>query len=164
MSDSVYQVVGECAYVTTDTAVGRAKVLLYKGALVSAAAPELKHLLSTGLVAKVGGDETGGVNAEGQPAEPVTAQKADSPPVKSDEVKSDSEPNTADANAKAAADEVAAKREAARAKLPEGGAMPHHAAGQSVWVEWHVNQGGLYDDLKDQDKPALVELAKSRQS
>lgn len=168
MSDTVYQVVGECAYVTTETALGRAKVLLYKGAIVPANAPELEHLLGAKLVAKVGGEETGGVNAEGQPAKPVTAKKASTPATSGENTSGDDKPNgeseAGEGDAPAAADELAAKREAARAKLPEGGALPHANAGQPVWVEWHVAQGGNYDDLAKVDKADLVELARSRQS
>lgn len=143
---ATYQVVGECAHATIDTPHGRAKVLLYKGALVPAEAPELKHLLSTGLVEQVGDDETGGVNADG-----ITVVEA--------ERKAESENPEADAAAKLAAD-----REAARAKLPADGSMPDGRASQAVWVEYHVAQGGDYEELSRQDKPTLVELAKSRQS
>lgn len=142
MSDT-YQVIGECAHATVDTPHGRAKILLYKGALVPAEAPELEHLLSTGLVAKVSDEETGGVNADGVTVTEAE-QKAQGP--------------EADAAAKLAAD-----REAAQAKLPPDGSMPDGRASQAVWVEYHVAQGGNYEELSKQDKPTLVELAKSRQ-
>ncbi|WP_433553697.1 hypothetical protein ACQP08_11015 [Micromonospora zamorensis] len=60
-----YRLVGECAYISTDTALGRAKVLMHKGALIPDNAPELAHLLDIGMAARVGGEETGEVNAAG---------------------------------------------------------------------------------------------------
>lgn len=143
---ATFQVVGECAHATIDTAHGRTKVLLYKGAMVPGDAPELGHLLSTGLVAQVGEGETGGVNADGLTL--IEVEEQANTPTPEDE----------------AAAKLAAEREAARAKLPPDGSMPHANAGQPVWVEYHVVQGGDYDDLSKQDKPTLVELAKSRQS
>jgi hypothetical protein len=68
-----YQVVAECAHVTLDGPSGRFVTLLLKGALVPADAPELERLVRDGFVAKVGGDETGGVDASGVPAGAYTA-------------------------------------------------------------------------------------------
>jgi hypothetical protein len=48
---TVFQVVAECAHATVNDAVyGRTVQLLYKGALVSPDAPELKRLLELGFV------------------------------------------------------------------------------------------------------------------
>lgn len=56
------------------------------------------------------------------------------------------------------------RRAAARAKLPVDGSAPKASNGQDVWVEYHVAQGGNYDDLAKQDRDELIKLAKSRQS
>ncbi|MFI2663270.1 hypothetical protein [Micromonospora carbonacea] len=164
MSDATYQIVGECAYVSTDTPSGRTRVLLYKGALVPGNAPELKHLLDTGLVVKVGGDETGGVNADGLTTIEADDLDDDVPRRDSDGVLtstySSGEQPTGD---QSDADSADSKRAAAQAKLPKDGSMPHPNAGQPVWVEWHVKQGGDYDDLAKQDKADLVKLAQQRQ-
>jgi hypothetical protein len=127
MSDELLQIVGECAYVSQNTATGRAKVLLYKGSVVSADVPEAEHLLASGLVARLGNRAAVGVDAAGEPlVDPATAgtgtPAADNPDVKADA-------------------EAAAKREAARAKLPTGGSPPDGRAGQDVWVEYAVAQG-----------------------
>jgi hypothetical protein len=61
------QVTSECAYVTVDTHVGRARQLLMKGAVFPADAPEARHLLDSGMAVLVGGDVTGGVDADGNP-------------------------------------------------------------------------------------------------
>lgn len=117
-----YQVVGECAYVTVDTAVGRAKTLLYKGAPVSADAPELQHLLAAELVAQVGGDVGPGVNAAGElgPAEP--------PPVVTP-------------SGDVVDPEVEVRRAEAKAKLPADGSAPDGRASAEVWIEYAVAQG-----------------------
>ncbi|MFG1846765.1 hypothetical protein [Micromonospora carbonacea] len=164
MSDTTYQIVGECAYVSTDTPSGRTRVLMYKGALVPGNAPELKHLLDSGLVVKVGGGETGGVNADGLTATEADDLDGDAPRRDSDGVLtstySSGEQPTGD---QSGADSTDTKRAAAQAKLPKDGSAPHPNAGQPVWVEWHVAQGGNYDDLAKQDKADLVKLAQQRQ-
>lgn len=125
------QIVGECAYVTQDTAAGRAKMLLMKGAVVSADVPEAKHLLSAGLAARVGGDASPGLDAAGEPVlDPDAAGTG----------KAAAEQVEDDPDAKAAA-EAEAKREAARAKLPADGSAPHHNAGEDVWREYAVSKG-----------------------
>lgn len=59
--------------------------------------------------------------------------------------------------------ELETRRAAAREKLPADGSMPKPQNGHDVWVEYHVAQGGNYDDLVKQDKQDLIDLAKSRQ-
>lgn len=66
MSDML-QITAECAYVTTDTASGRTRVLMYKGAIIPADTPEAKHLLDSGMAVPVGGEVSGGLNADGEP-------------------------------------------------------------------------------------------------
>lgn len=163
-----YQVVGECAHATVNNPLhGRIRQLLLKGAIVPADAPELKHLLSIGLVAKVDDDETGGLNADGVPAGALTTQVPSGVTTTPVEVESpDPEatepPSEADvAQAKADAD-LAQARAAARAKLPEDGSAPHANAGQPVWVEYLAARGYDYDELAKQDKPDLVALAKQQ--
>lgn len=181
MSQRIYQVVGECAHVTADTAMGPARVLLYKGALVPADAKELKHLLSAGLVAQVGGDETGGVNADGLTVAEAEG-KVDTPAAKAaKEADADPAPTPAEVQTAAvaagtpnadepsaeekAAAEVAERRKAARERLAAlGGKAPDGRASQDVLVEYLVAQGGNYDDLSRAEKPDLVDMVKARQS
>ncbi|MFI1194074.1 hypothetical protein ACH4T9_12565 [Micromonospora sp. NPDC020750] len=59
--------------------------------------------------------------------------------------------------------EAETRRAAARTKLPADGSMPKSTHGHDVWVEYHVAQGGDYDDLVKQDKADLVKLAQQRQ-
>lgn len=162
---ATYQVVAECAHVTMDGQSGRFVTLLLKGALVPADAPELERLLNDGYVAQAAGHETGGVDAAGVPA---GAYRTDVPAaITSTPVEKTEQQRKADADAeqqrKTDAD-VAERRAAARAKLPDGGAMPDGRASQAVWVEYLTANGGSYDDLKDVDKDELVKLAKQRQS
>lgn len=166
MTDT-YQVVAECAWATVNTASGQSKALLYKGALVPADAPELQFLLDGGFVAKVGGDETGGVDASGRTlievhggsARKNTARAATTTPG-SEPGPTPAGPAATEAEAKAAA-ELAAKREAAAAKLPEDGSAPHANAGEAVWVEYLVRNGYDFDAIKDTDKPGLKSLAEN---
>lgn len=158
-----YQVVAECAHVTLNGPSGRFVTLLLKGALVPGDAPEVERLARDGYLAKVGGDETGGVDASGVPAGAYTSGvpvPVTSTPVAKTEEQRKAEQETAD---KAKADaEVEEKRAAAKAKLPEGGAMPDGRAGKDVWVEYLVARGSNYDDVKDVDKDQLVALAKQQ--
>jgi hypothetical protein len=164
---TTYQVIAECAHVTVnDRLYGRTQQLLLKGALIPEGAPELPHLLSVGMVAAVAG-ETGGLNADGVPAGALGVQVptgVTSTPVEvtpeqqqaAEQARADAEQATADA-------EVEARRAAARAKLPDGGALPDGRAAQAVWVEWLVATGSRYEDVAGVDKADLVELAKQRQ-
>ena len=159
-----YQVVAECAHVTLDGPSGRFVTLLLKGAPVPANAPEVERLVGDGYLAKVDDAEIGGVDAAGIPA---GAYATDVPAsITSTPVEKSAEQRRADAEAaeKAKADaDVEKKRADAKAKLPDGGAMPDGRAGQPVWVEYLVANGSKYDDVKDADKAELQELAK-RQS
>lgn len=177
MSNTLYQVVGECAHITEPTSMGPAKVLRYKGALVPADAPELKHLLDLGIVAKVGGDETGGVNADGV----TTAEadgKAETPGARAagEPDRKDAEQVMLEANAagtgngsepsaeEKAAAELAERRKTAQDKLAGINGVPDGRASKDVLVEYLVQQGGSYDDLVKADKADLAEMVKSRQS
>lgn len=156
-----YQVVAECAHVTLTGPTGKALNLLLKGALVPADAPELPRLLELGYVAKVGADETGGVDASGIPAGAYDAEVPAA--VTSTPVEQAEEQRKANAQAaeKAEADaEVDEKRAAARAKLPEDGSEPDGRAGEAVWVEYLAANGYDYDAVKDADKAELRQLAK----
>lgn len=155
-----YQVVAECAHATVNTPQGPMIVLLMKGAMVPADAPQLQHLLDNGFVAKAGPAETGGVDAAGIPAAAYTAEVpaglTTTPVPKSEEQKQ----ADADATEKAKADaDVVEKRAAARAKLPEDGSAPDGRAGQPVWVEYLAARGYDYAELAKQDKAELQKLA-----
>lgn len=157
-----YQVVAECCYATFTSGFGESQIrLLNKGAMFPADDPKLKVYLADGFVAKVGGDETGGVDAAGIPA---AAYDADVPEgMTTTPVEKSEEQRQADAEAseqvKAAA-AVADKRTAAQAKLPEDGSAPDGRASKDVWVEYLAAKGYAYDELIKQDKSDLVELAK----
>lgn len=179
---AIYQVVGECAHVTELTALGKTVVLRYKGATVSPDAPELKHLLDQKLVAKVGDDETGGVNADGVTLAEARGDVHPSgalPPAEEDDRRSPAEVLTAataattafsdepSAEEKAAAEltETNERRQAAREKLAKlDGKAPDGRHHEDVLVEYLVAQGGNYDDLVRAEKSDLVEMVKSRQS
>jgi hypothetical protein len=155
-----YQVVAECAHVTVNTPSGRMLTLLLKGALAPADAPELERLLDLGYVAKVGVDETGGVDAAGIPSGAYTSDvpaSVTSTPVPKSEAQVKADAEAAD---KAKADaEVAERRAAAKAKLPEDGSVPDGRAGKDVFVEYLAGKGYDYDELIKQEKPELQKLA-----
>ncbi|MFB6392626.1 hypothetical protein [Polymorphospora lycopeni] len=160
---ATYQVVGECAYVTVAGATGAMRTLVMKGAIVPESAPELRHLLASGLVARADG-ETGGVNADGVPAALVDDGKKPGKATAEQSKQSQSGAAKAEEQAKADA-EQAERRKAAQEKLADlGGKAPDGRASHDVLVEYLVSQGGSYDDLVKSDKAALVELVKSRQS
>lgn len=148
-----YQVVAECAHATVNTAQGPMIVLLMKGAMVPADAPQLQHLLDNGFVAEVGSAETGGVDAAGIPAGAYTVEV---PPGVTTTPVENSPGRNADA-------EVAEKRAAAKAKLPTDGSAPDGRASKDVWVEYLVSKGSNYDDVVAADKAELQKLA-SQQS
>jgi hypothetical protein len=157
MAGDKFQVVAECAHVTMSGPTGVAQHLLYKGALVPADAPELQRLLDEGYVARVGAQETGGVDASGVPAgaygTQVPASITSTPvPVTAGQAPGGEQPK-ADA-------ELAEKRAAAKAKLPEDGSAPDGRAGKDVFVEYLAARGYDYDELTKQDKAELIELAK----
>ncbi|WP_433460701.1 hypothetical protein [Micromonospora sp. CA-248212] len=177
-----YQVVAECAHVTTSTTGVRSQVLLYKGAfLPDDVEPErLKFLLDGGFVAEEG-DTSVAPNAavEQDPRSGADSVTSDvlrgEKPAEDERPQSDVSEQVADvvteegaidkaANPPGEDPEVATRRAAAREKLPTDGSMPKTQNGHDVWVEYHVAQGGNYDDLVKQDKDELIKLAKSRQS
>lgn len=137
-----YRVTAECVvHIPVEAPEGRVLMTLYKGAVLPRGVPQdrIRHLLNVGSIERISGSVDPVGFHDGGPSDPP-ATEAEEAPAEDPE------------------------RVAARAKLPADGSLPHHAAGQPVWVEWHVAQGGSYEDLKGQDKPTLVELAKSRQS
>jgi hypothetical protein len=114
-------------------------------------------------VAKVGGDETGGVDASGVPAGAYTADVppavTTTPVVKSDEQRK----ADAETAAKDRADvDLVQRRAAAKAKLPTDGSAPDGRQSQTVWVEYLVSKGSNYDDVKDASKEELQALAKQQ--
>ncbi|MCX5066653.1 hypothetical protein OOJ91_12265 [Micromonospora lupini] len=168
-----YQLVGECAYISTNTALGRAKVLMHKGALVPDDAPELKHLLSIGMAARVGGDETGGVNAAGEPAAVADGivvpapdgSRALAPAEPEQDTPADDAPVGEQSDEDKSAADTAERRRVAREKLAAlGGKTPDGRQSADVLVEYLVAQGGSYDDLARAEKPDLLDLVKQRQS
>jgi hypothetical protein len=159
MSDT-YQVVAECAHVTVNGPSGRAVNLLLKGALVPADAPELERLIDIGYVAKVGGEEKGGVDASGIPAgayDTDVPAAITSTPVQKTGAQLEAEREAAD---KEKADaEIANRRAAAKAKLPSDGSAPDGRAAQPVWVEYLASKGYDYAELTKQDRTELQKLA-----
>lgn len=177
MSNRVYQIVGECAHVTEATAMGVARVLRYKGSLVSPDEPNLKHLLDTGLVAEVRGAGTGGVNADGvtlaeaegevdtptgdtTPAEPAPTPEETLTAAVAAGTPGAEEPSAEEKAAK----ELTERRAAAQEKLAAlGGKAPDGRSHPDVLVEYLVAQGGNYDDLVKAEKPDLLDMVKTRQ-
>lgn len=157
----VFQVVAECAHATVNTAYGRMWVLLDKGALVPADAPELPRLLDIGYVVQIGG-ETGGVDAEGVPAgarlTEVPPGVTSTPVEMSAEAKADAEKAQADAEQAAAEAEADAAREAARVKLAEIGGVPDGRSSDAVFVEYLAANGYEYDELVKADRNTLKDL------
>jgi hypothetical protein len=168
-----YVVTGHCAQFDTFTDQGYQRVMFYRGQTVprDAKADQIKHNLDVNLIEKVGGSQDVGtdsagavvadgerVGADGEPGERFDAANATT--AEQSESRLPQHPQTA----AQAGESVEARRAAARAKLPAGGGLPKANHGQDVWVEYHVAQGGSYDDLVKQDKQALIDLAKSRQS
>ncbi len=122
----MYQVTADCAYVTVDTLSGKTKTLAYRGALIPGDAPELKHLLDSNMVTKVGGDAGPGVNADGGRG---PAQPPDTPAAATTDAGTD------------AGDPDEQRRADARAKLAELGGTPDGRSSEAVWVEYAVTQG-----------------------
>ncbi len=159
----VYQVVTECAYVTQQTTAGKATILMMKGSLVPADSPSLKHLLDNGFVVKVGGDETGGLNADG-----VTLAEANA----DDKSKQDTANETEAQDDGGKDDEspvedaaVTDRRNTAREKLSKlGGKVPDGRQGDDVLVEYLVGRGYRYEDISKADKAELLDLVKQSQN
>lgn len=142
---ATYQVVGECAYATTDTALGRTKTLLYRDAFVDEHAPELEHLLASGLVKRVDRDD---VPPE-VPVTPAPPGGQQSPPAGSAAPSDDGS---------TVGDDTAARRAAASAKLPADGSLPDSRAAKDVWVEAAVTRGYDYTTAAASSKDELREL------
>ncbi|MET8278270.1 hypothetical protein [Micromonospora sp. NPDC005174] len=178
-----YQVVAECAHVTTSTTGVRSQVLLYKGAfLPDDVEPErLTFLLDGGFVAEEG-DTPVAPNAAVE-QDPRSGADSVTPDVLRGEKPAEDERPSSDVSEQVAAvaidegsidkaavapgvdPEVEQKRAAARAKLPADGSAPKSSHGIDVWVEYLVGQGYDYAQVsKEQDKQVLIDLAKSRQS
>lgn len=149
-----YQVVGECAHVVVADVSGvSAMTLLYKGAPVPDGVDEkrLKHLIDSGLVAKV----------EGVPLAPNAAVQQDptvgvptSQPGAGDKTDSGSgdglHPTLTDEQR-----EAQAKQADAKAKLPADGSAPHHNASDAVWVEYAVVRGMDRDEATKAGKEEI---------
>lgn len=156
---TAYQIVAECAHVTVDTPQGPTVMLLYKGAVISDSAPQLRHLLDNGFVVKVGGDETGGLDSAGIPAGAYDAEVPSGLTTTPVEKTEEQKRVEAEADAKAKADaEVAERRAAAQAKLPADGSAPHANAGEPVWVEYAVKQGVDRNEAQAAGKEELRKL------
>ncbi len=160
---TTYQVVGQCAHVTTAAVDGsKRSELLYKGSIIpeSATAKEIEHLLSLKLIAPIGG-EPFGTHEVGAVSGGDVRTGLDGKPVVSDEPGIGQPVD--DAGSKAKADgELAEKRAAAKAKLPADGSAPHGNAAQAVWVEYVVGRGQDYDTVKDVDRDELKALAEQQ--
>lgn len=137
MSDR-YQVTAECAYVTVDTLHGRVKTLVYRDAFVPADAPELRHLLDSGMAAKVGGPDTAPDTKPATETPSITGGSAETP--------SGDEPDA----------DVEAKRAEARAKLAELGGTPDGRSSEAVWVEYAVAQGLSREEAEKAGKTELI--------
>lgn len=148
-----YQVVGECAHaVVTDHTGVSATTLLYKGAFLPDGIDEkrLKHLLDTGLVAKVDGEPiapNAAVDQDPQVGIPPLAQ-----PAKSED---DEDGKGGESGA---TPEPTAEQKAAKAKLPADGSAPDGRAAHEVWVEYAVARGL---DRTEAQKASREELRKA---
>ncbi len=120
---AAYQVVAECAHVTTSGGLR----LLYKGAFVpdDCDRDRLQHLVDAGLVKEV-------KSADDTPLAPNAAIVPDEFAATSG---GSAQPDTSED------DETAKQREAAAAKLPTDGTAPDGRASKEVWVEYAVRSG-----------------------
>lgn len=140
----MYQLTAECAYVTQDTASGRARVLLLKGAPIPDNVPELTHLKSMGMVERVGGEPA--------PAEESKTRREGGQPDGSGEGQSDAD------------GELAKRLAAARAELPEDGSAPKGNAKTDVIAAWLANEGYDFAELVKQERSELTALLKQASS
>ncbi|WP_328344805.1 hypothetical protein [Micromonospora sp. NBC_00421] len=170
MADT-YVVTGHCAQFDTVTDAGHQRVMFYRGQTVPADAKpgQIEHNLSVGLIEKVGGSQDVGVDSAGAVVADTERVGADGDPGEQFDAANATTGEQAESrlpertSTEDAGEALATKRAAARGKLPTDGSPPKSSHGQDVWVEYHVAQGGSYDDLAGQDKQALIDLAKSRQ-
>ncbi len=143
-----YQLTADCAYLTTETATGRAKVLAYRGAYIAPDAPELKHLLDSGMAAKVGDGGGFGLNAEGGLGAAETPAEGPRSVVSATVPTTDTVSTSADADAER-------RQAAARAKLPSDGSAPDGRASEDVWVEYAVARGMDRDEASKAGKEEI---------
>jgi hypothetical protein len=164
-----YQVVGECAHVNVVGIGGVASVqLIYKGAFVPEGidAARLKHLVDSGLVAKVEGEPiapNAAIEQDPNTGAPLKATPAvGRPDSGGDGVHAELTDEQRQAQRKAAEDNdaVEQKRAAARAKLPADGSAPHHNAATEVWIEYAVKQGL---DRAESEKASKEDLRRALQ-
>lgn len=162
-----YQIVGDCAHVTTMTAGGRARVLLYKPAMVPGDVPaaEIKHLLSVGLIEEVGkvaeqprSDEpepaTAKVVDPDQPAHVVSeVVTGGGDPVDGEDADGDSGSDGADGDTNDGDDAVGAEP-------PADGSAPPQNASKAAWVEYAVSQGMDRDEANKASKKDLIDTLK----
>ncbi len=133
MSESkadMYQVVGECAFLTVE---GRPRQLLLKGAVFDGGQVprrELDHNVEAGLVAKLGGADEAGVNADGG----IGASK----PLEESEAEQ--------------------QRAAIRAQLPADGSAPDGRKSDAVQIEWLVTKGYDRAEVEKADRSELRKL------
>lgn len=141
---TAYRVVGQCAHVRTRTDAGVMTLMLYKGSPVPADAPadQIRHLLSVGLIAQVGG----------------TAKSA--PPVVEPALVTEPETPQVPVVANSPDPALDAERQAAREKLPSDGSAPDGRASKAVWVEYAVASGYDYDTVAAAEKADIVALFK----
>lgn len=167
-----YVVVGHCVTVDTFTDAGYQRIMFYRGQTLpeDVRAEQIRHNLDVNLIAEVSGSEQAGVDSagaavagderagefDGDPGERFDAANSTTP-------EQGAQGTPEDTTRRSEADATEARRAAARAKLPADGSPPKASNGQDVWVEYHVAQGGNYDDLVKQDKPELIRLAEQRQ-
>ncbi len=158
----MYQVTAEAVLATVDTQFGRMKTLLYKGAMLPASTPELRHLLDSNMVAEVGDDAGVGLNAEGGlgPAE----SPADGPDSVVSPRARTAEELEADRVAAAEAGEVERKRADAKAKLPADGSAPDGRSSDAVLVEYLVGRGYDRTEVEKASSPELRKLTKDAAS
>ncbi len=138
----MYQVTAEAVLATVDTATGKVKALLYKGAMLSGDAPELKHLLDSNMVAKVGADVSTGLNAEGG------LGPAERPTVGPDSV-------VAAAPLTPEQEETNRRQADAKSQLPADGSAPDGRASDAVWVEYAVARGMDRDEATKAGKAEI---------
>lgn len=145
----MYQVTAEAVFATVDTMVGKTRIIVYKGGLLAADAPEIGHLLASNMVQKVSsGDDTlsTGLNADGGLGEATPADEAPPPPIHTP------------ADMVAVDAETERRRAEARAKLPADGSAPDGRAAEEVWVEFAVLQGL---DRTEAEKAGKAELRRA---
>lgn len=144
-----WQVSGECAYATVNTAAGLTKMLLYKGAVLPPGVPEreIEHLKTSNLIRPFGDD------VESLPGAAVPDLGAATTP----QPVGDGKP---EGDESGAGDEVQARLDAARAELPEDGSAPAPAAKKDVLAAFLATKGYDFAEVSKSNKPDLVDLVK----